>query len=84
MPYVVGTAAGTLPWAGLYAVCGAYGRKLLDGGEALDQVFDDLSGLIEGDVEIASEVAAAGVAVAGLAWGVRTLATRGNQATEDP
>ena len=30
-PYVAGTAVGMLPWAGVYAVCGAYGRKLLDG-----------------------------------------------------
>ena len=47
-PYVVGTAAGMLPWAAVYAVCGAYGRKLLDGGEAIEQVFDDLEGLIAG------------------------------------
>ena len=49
-PYVVGTAAGMLPWAAVYAACGAYGRNLLDGGEAIEQVFDDLEGLIAGGV----------------------------------
>lgn len=25
-PYVVGTALGMLPWAAVYAACGAYGK----------------------------------------------------------
>jgi hypothetical protein len=48
-----------------------------DGGEALEQVFDDLSGLIEGDVEIAGEAAAAAAALAG-------VAQEREEATEDP
>lgn len=55
--------------------------------EALEQVFDDLEGLIKGDVELAGEAAAAAAAVAGVVWGVRALMMRGaNEATktEDP
>ena len=58
-PYVAGTAAGIAPWAALYAFVGAYGRALLDGGEAVDEVFADLSALVESDVEIGEEALAA-------------------------
>lgn len=58
-PYVAGTAAGIAPWAALYAFVGAYGRALLDGGEAVDEVFADLSALVESDVEVGEEALAA-------------------------
>lgn len=58
-PYVAGTAAGIAPWAALYAFVGAYGRALLDGGEAVDEVFADLGALVESDVEIGEEALAA-------------------------
>jgi uncharacterized membrane protein YdjX (TVP38/TMEM64 family) len=54
-PYVVGTAVGVAPWAALYSCIGAYGRGLLDGGEAVDAVFEDLGAVIESDVEIGEE-----------------------------
>lgn len=65
-PYVVGTAVGVAPWAALYSCIGAYGRGLLDGGEAVDAVFEDLGAVIESDVEIGEE----GL----LAMGLATLA----------
>ena len=65
-PYVVGTAVGAAPWAALYSCIGAYGRGLLDSGEAVDAVFEDLGAVIESDVEIGEE----GL----LAMGLATLA----------
>ena len=82
-PYAMGTAAGMAPWSVLYAVVGGYGRKLLDGGEALDQVFDDMSGLIEGDLEIAGDGLAVAVGVLGIVLGIRALTNRGKEATEE-
>ena len=41
-PYFVGTCVGAIPYAILYAGAGAYGRTLLDGGEALETVFADV------------------------------------------
>lgn len=60
---------------------------MLDGGEALADVFDDLSGVIEGDVQIAGEAVAAAAAVAGLVWGVRKAMgypKEGSKATNEP
>jgi hypothetical protein len=67
-----------LPWAGIYAVAGASGRKLLEQGEDLGDVFADLSGVIEGDVEVGGEVAL--VAAAGVALFFAARAYRASQA----
>ena len=84
-PYVIGTAVGLVPWAGLYAASGAYGRKLLDSGEAFDQVLADVSAVVRGDVEIAEEGALAVAAALAVVWGVRRLSRRDEAAeTNDP
>ena len=72
-PYVVGTAAGIAPWATLYACVGASGRALLDGGEAVDEVFADLGALIASDVEIGEEALSAVAAAVLLLFVARRL-----------
>ena len=74
-PYVLGTGIGVAPYAALYACIGAYGRTLLDSGEAVDKVFEDLGVVVGRDVEIGEEgLLAAGLFVL-LACGVRRLMT---------
>ena len=68
-PYVLGTAVGLVPWVGLYAVSGAYGRKLLDSGEAFDEVLADVSAVVRGDIEIAEEAALAVAVALAVVWG---------------
>ena len=72
-PYVVGTGIGMAPYAALYACIGAYGRTLLDNGEAVDKVFEDFGVVVGKDVEMGEE----GLLAAGLfvlfACGVRRL-----------
>ena len=80
-PYVIGTAVGLVPWVGLYAVSGAYGRKLLDSGEAFDEVLADVSAVVRGDIEIAEEAALAVAVALAVVWGVRRL-SRGHEAAE--
>jgi uncharacterized membrane protein YdjX (TVP38/TMEM64 family) len=72
-PYVVGTAAGIAPWATLYACVGASGRALLDGGEAVDEVFADLGALVASDVEIGEEALSAVAAAVLLLFVARRL-----------
>lgn len=75
-PYFVGTLVGAIPYAILYAGAGAYGRTLLDGGEALETVFADVRAVVESDLEIGEEGAlAVGVATAA-AYLARRLARR--------
>ena len=50
------------PYAALYACIGAYGRTLLDSGEAVDKVFEDLGVVVGKDVEMGEE----GLLAAGL------------------
>ena len=50
------------PYAALYACIGAYGRTLLDSGEAVDKVFEDLGVVVGRDVEMGEE----GLLAAGL------------------
>jgi uncharacterized membrane protein YdjX (TVP38/TMEM64 family) len=74
-PYVVGTGIGVAPYAALYACIGAYGRTLLDSGEAVDKVFEDLGVVVGRDVEMGEEgLLAAGLFVL-VACGVRRLMT---------
>lgn len=72
-PYVAGTAAGIAPWAALYACVGASGRALLDGGEAIDEVFADLGALVASDVEIGEEALSAVAAAVLLLFVARRL-----------
>jgi len=72
-PYVAGTTAGIAPWATLYACVGASGRALLDGGEAVDEVFADLGALIASDVQIGEEALSAVAAAALLLFVARRL-----------
>ena len=83
-PYVVGTAVGVAPWAALYSCIGAYGRGLLDGGEAVDAVFEDLGAVIESDVEIGEEgLLAVGLATLAIVAARRVGAeTRGRRERE--
>ena len=74
-PYVVGTGIGVAPYAALYACIGAYGRTLLDSGEAVDKVFENLGVVVGRDVEMGEEgLLAAGLFVL-VACGVRRLMT---------
>ncbi len=80
-PYVAGTAVGIAPWAALYAWIGAYGRALLDGGEAVDEVFADLGALVASDVAIGERALSAAAAAALVLFIARRLfATRGGSA----
>ena len=54
-PYLVGTCVGAIPYAILYAGAGAYGRTLLDGGEAFETAFARVREIVESDLEIGEE-----------------------------
>ena len=70
-----------MPWAALYAWIGAYGRALLDGGEAVDEVFADLGALVASDVAIGERALSAAAAAALVLFIARRLfATRGGSA----
>ena len=75
-PYFVGTLVGAIPYAILYAGAGAYGRTLLDGGEALETVFADVRAVVESDLEIGEEGALAVGAATAAAYLARRLARR--------
>lgn len=75
-PYFVGTLVGAIPYAILYAGAGAYGRTLLDGGEALETVFADVRAVVESDLEIGEAGALAVGAAVGAAYLARRLARR--------
>ena len=75
-PYFVGTLVGAIPYAILYAGAGAYGRTLLDGGEALEAVFADVRAVVESDLEIGEEGALAVGAATAAAYLARRLARK--------
>ena len=75
-PYLVGTLVGAIPYAILYAGAGAYGRTLLDGGEALEAVFADVRAVVESDLEIGEEGALAVGAATAAAYLARRLARK--------
>lgn len=75
-PYLVGTCVGAIPYAILYAGAGAYGRTLLDGGEAFETAFAHVREIVESDLEIGEEGALAVGAATAAAYLARRLARR--------